>query len=116
MASSSFIAADYAVFATMLLTSAAIGVYYRFTGGRQKTTKEYLLAGGDMGVIPVAFSLMASFMSAVTLLGVAAENYMYGSVFIFINISYILATPICAYVFFPVFFQVKCTSAYGVRF
>ena len=30
-------------------------------------------------VAPVAFSLMASFMSAITLLGVTQENYTYGT-------------------------------------
>lgn len=29
---------DYVVFITMLIISASIGVYYRFTGGKQKTT------------------------------------------------------------------------------
>jgi hypothetical protein len=28
---------DYIVFVAVLLTSAGIGVYYRFTGGKQKT-------------------------------------------------------------------------------
>jgi hypothetical protein len=30
---------DYVVLGAMLLISAAIGVYYRFSGGRQKTTQ-----------------------------------------------------------------------------
>jgi sodium-coupled monocarboxylate transporter 8/12 len=30
---------DYVVLGVMLLISASIGVYYRFTGGRQKTTQ-----------------------------------------------------------------------------
>jgi len=30
---------DYVVLAVMLIISASIGVYYRFTGGRQKTTQ-----------------------------------------------------------------------------
>jgi solute carrier family 5 (sodium-coupled monocarboxylate transporter), member 8/12 len=48
-----------------------LGLYYRFSGGKQRTTKEYLMADGQMSVLPVAFSLMASFMSAITLLGVS---------------------------------------------
>lgn len=32
-----FSAWDYVVFVIMLIISASIGVYYRFTGGRQKT-------------------------------------------------------------------------------
>jgi hypothetical protein len=36
---STFDAWDYVVLGVMLVVSAGIGVYYRFTGGRQKTTQ-----------------------------------------------------------------------------
>lgn len=51
-------------------------------------------------------------MSAVTVLGVSNENYQFGTQFVVINISYILATPIAAYLFLPVFFKLQATSAY----
>lgn len=63
---------------------------------------------------PVAFSLMASFMSAVTLIGVSNENYQFGTQFVAINVSYGLATPIAAYLFLPVFYNMRVTSAYEV--
>lgn len=103
---------DYVVFAMSLLLSAAIGVYYSLTGGRQRTNREYLLADGRMNVYVVSVSLMASFMSAITLLGVPAEIYSFGITFACINISYIIGTPICAFFFLPVFFNLKATSAY----
>ncbi|CAH1113731.1 unnamed protein product [Psylliodes chrysocephalus] len=103
---------DYVVIAIVLAISSAIGIYYRFTGGKQKTTKEYLLADKNMSVGPVAFSLMASFMSAITLLGVSSENYTYGVQFIVINLSYGLFTPVAAYLYLPVFFKLQATSAY----
>ena len=43
---------------------------YRLSGGKQRTAEEYLLGDKKMSEWPVAFSLMASFMSAITLLGV----------------------------------------------
>ncbi|ENN73470.1 hypothetical protein HUJ04_004297 [Dendroctonus ponderosae] len=103
---------DYVVVAIVLLISASIGVYYRFTGGKQKTVQEYLLADKNMSIAPVAFSLMASFMSAITLLGVSSENYTYGFQFIIINISYGIFTPIAAYLYLPIFFKLQATSAY----
>ncbi|GAB6020228.1 Sodium-coupled monocarboxylate transporter 1, variant 2 [Chamberlinius hualienensis] len=103
---------DYIILGTVLLISASIGVYYRLTGGKQKTVGEYLLAGKDMGVAPVAFSLMASFMSAITLLGVASENYVWGTQFVLINIAYIIGTPFVAFCYLPVFFKMQCTSVY----
>jgi sodium-coupled monocarboxylate transporter 8/12 len=51
--------ADYLVLFLMLLISSLIGIYYRMTGGQQKTNDEYLLADRNMSTIPVAFSLMA---------------------------------------------------------
>lgn len=69
---------DVTVLAVALAISAGIGIFYRFTGGRQRTAREFLMADGDMSVTPVTFSLMASFMSAVSLLGVPKENYFFG--------------------------------------
>lgn len=76
--------------------------------------QEFLLADKNMSVTPVAFSLMASFMSAITLLGVSSENYTYGAQFIVINISYGIFTPVAAYLYLPVFFKLQATSAYEV--
>lgn len=67
-----------------------------------------------MHVAPVAFSLMASFMSAITILGVSSENYTFGIQFIVINFAYGLFTPVAAYLYLPVFFKLKTTSAYEV--
>ena len=57
---------------------------------------------------------MASFMSAITLLGVSNENYQYGTQFIIVNIAYGISTPIAAYLFLPVFYNMRATSAYEV--
>ncbi len=39
---------DYLLFASILAISLAIGLALGFTGGRQKTTKEYLLANRNL--------------------------------------------------------------------
>jgi sodium-coupled monocarboxylate transporter 8/12 len=67
-----------------------------------------------MSIVPVAVALVVSFMSAITLLGVSAENYTYGTHFVVINVSYLLGTPIVCYCFLPVFFKLQATSAYEV--
>ena len=70
------------------------------------------MADKGASVLPVAFSLMASFMSAITLLGVTMENYTFGTQFVMINISYLLSTPIAAYIFLPVFYNLQSASVY----
>ncbi|CAG0915498.1 unnamed protein product [Notodromas monacha] len=103
---------DYVVIAGILAAFFAVGLYFRFTGNRQRTTAEFFLGDKAASVIPVAFSLMASFMSAVTLMGVSSETYVYGAQFAVINASYIIATPIAAFLFLPVFFQVGKVTVY----
>ncbi|UYV76493.1 hypothetical protein LAZ67_14000713 [Cordylochernes scorpioides] len=108
----SFSLIDYIIFVAMVMVSGVIGVYYRFSGGRQTTSKEFLVANHSMGPVPVSFSLMASFMSAVTLLGVSQEMYRHGTMFILINISYCIGTPLAAHIFLPVFYSIRATSAF----
>lgn len=67
-----------------------------------------------MSILPVGVALVVSFMSAITLLGVSAENYTYGTQFVVINVSYLIGTPIVCYGFLPVFFKLQATSAYEV--
>lgn len=55
---------------------------------------------------------MASFMSAITLLGVSSENYFYGMQFVVINFAYGIATPIATQLYLPVFFGLQKTSTY----
>lgn len=45
---------DYAVMILMLLVSAGIGLYYRLTGGKQKTTK---VLSGLLGLLRKNYNL-----------------------------------------------------------
>ncbi|XP_059052790.1 putative sodium-dependent multivitamin transporter [Achroia grisella] len=112
MASNVFGVWDYVIMGLTMVASIVIGVYFRFSGGKQKTNEEYLLADRNQSILPVAVSLMASFMSAITLLGVSSENYYYGMQFVVINVSHLLATPIACYLYLPVFFKLQKTSTY----
>ncbi|KAB0798172.1 hypothetical protein PPYR_09165 [Photinus pyralis] len=110
---------DYVVISGVLLISAGVGIYYHFTGGKQNTVKEYLFANRDMHVVPVAFSLMASSLSAVTILGGVSESYTYGIQQTVLNLAVILFGPLFSYTYMPVFFRLQLTSVYeylGKRF
>ncbi|XP_072257203.1 sodium-coupled monocarboxylate transporter 1 isoform X1 [Pyxicephalus adspersus] len=108
----SFTVWDYVVFAFMLLISAVIGIYYAFAGGGQKTSKDFLMGGRSMTAVPVALSLTASFMSAVTVLGTPAEVYRFGSMFSIFAITYTITVLISSEVFLPVFYRLGITSTY----
>ena len=105
---------DFAVFGIMLFLSTAIGIYHALTEGKRRTTKEFLFANRGMIAIPVTLSLIASFMSAITILGVPAEIYIYGTQYWLIIASYVILFPSVALVFVPVFRAVDISSSYEV--
>ncbi|XP_043800722.1 putative sodium-dependent multivitamin transporter isoform X1 [Apis laboriosa] len=106
------VAADYAVIIITMIISSGIGVYYWLSGGKQKSMEEYFMADRSMQMLPVAIGLTVSYISAVSLLGVSSENYVYGTQYAVINISYGLATPFVVYLYMPVFFKIGKASAF----
>uniref|UniRef100_A0A8C9G3I0 Sodium-dependent multivitamin transporter n=1 Tax=Pavo cristatus TaxID=9049 RepID=A0A8C9G3I0_PAVCR len=107
-----FSTADYSIFVLLLVLSAAIGLFYALSGGRQRTVQEFLLANRSMSFLPVALSLLATFQSAVAILGVPAEIYRFGTEYWFLGCSYFLGLLIPAHVFIPVFYRLQITSTY----
>lgn len=105
---------DYSIFALLLVLSSAIGLFYALSGDRQRTVQEFLLANRNMGFLPVALSLLATFQSAVAILGVPAEIYRFGTEYWFLGCSYFLGLLIPAHVFIPVFYRLRITSTYEV--
>lgn len=101
---------DYIVFALMLLASSVIGVYFAY-GGKQSNTKEYLMAGRDMTWFPVFVSLLASYLSAITLLGVPSEIYTYGLQYIVLCFSYFILVTVAGVIFLPLFYKLQVVSA-----
>jgi len=102
--------ANYTVFGAMLLVSAAIGVFFCWRG--QKSTEEYLMASRSMGTIPMTLSLVASFMSAITLLGTPAELYVSGTQYVALVLSYPLVMGATAHMFLPVFDRLQVATSY----
>lgn len=126
---------DYVVFIGMLAMSACIGVFYACRG--KQSTDDILVGGKSMGVVPVSYtdyvnfirenltqkanyviskvaaSIMATFMSATGLLGVPAEQFLYGTQLI---LSYMLIvmpimTFMSCYLIVPVFYNLGSCSA-----
>ena len=108
-----FSVVDYVVFGAMLLVSSAIGIYHAF-GGKQSSTKEYLMAGRNMPAFPIFVSLLASYLSAITLLGVPSEIYTYGIQYAVLLLSYLILVTTAAVLYAPIFYRLEVTSAHEV--
>lgn len=59
---------DYVMFGGMLLASLAIGIFYAYKD-KDKANEEFLLGGRTMSCVPVSMSLVASYISAILVLG-----------------------------------------------
>ncbi|XP_034247647.1 sodium-coupled monocarboxylate transporter 1-like [Thrips palmi] len=69
---------DYLVFVAMLVLCAVIGVYFGYFAPGQHDEDEYLMGGRKMQVLPISLSLVASYISGITLLGLPTEVYVFG--------------------------------------
>uniref|UniRef100_A0A8C0D1K4 Sodium-dependent multivitamin transporter n=2 Tax=Balaenoptera musculus TaxID=9771 RepID=A0A8C0D1K4_BALMU len=112
MVTSTFSLVDYVVFVLLLVLSLAIGLYHAYRGWGRHTIGQLLLADRKMGCFPVALSLLATFQSAVAILGVPSEIYRFGTQYWFLGCSYFLGLLIPAHVFIPIFYRLHLTSAY----
>ncbi|XP_011344946.2 sodium-coupled monocarboxylate transporter 1 isoform X2 [Ooceraea biroi] len=102
---------DWLVFALMLLVSAAVGLWH-FRRARKSNTQEYLLGGRSLGLFPVSASLVASFISGVTILGTPAEIYNFGTQYWITIISILFSGVVVATVYLPVFTTLQLNSVY----
>uniref|UniRef100_A0A480SDW5 Sodium-dependent multivitamin transporter n=1 Tax=Sus scrofa TaxID=9823 RepID=A0A480SDW5_PIG len=109
---STFSTADYVVFVLLLVLSLIIGLYHAYRGWGRHSIGQLLLADRKMGCLPVALSLLATFQSAVAILGVPSEIYRFGTQYWFLGCCYFLGLLIPAHVFIPIFYRLHLTSAY----
>ncbi|XP_039947507.1 sodium-coupled monocarboxylate transporter 1-like isoform X2 [Bactrocera tryoni] len=108
----SFGTIDYVVFVLMLGASLIIGIYFGFFGHGADTTDEYLLGGRRMKIIPIAFSLVASQLSALSITSLPAESYSFGINHFFIILSMVFVAPLLCYVITPVFYENNIFNCY----
>ena len=105
---------DWVLFATMLVISAGIGIFYAFKGKKQKTTGDFLMGGRNMQLFPVAISILVSFMSAILILGTPAEMYTQGTLYFLYLLGMIISIILSAQMFVPLLYPLKLTSSFEV--
>ena len=109
-----FHAWDYVVFGLTLLLSAAIGLYYAIRDRNKNNSDEYLLAGRKMNPIPVAMSLLATYISAIGMLGVPSEVYMHSTMIMWIAVGFVISGILAGFIYVPVFYRLGVTTVYQV--
>ncbi|XP_053695096.1 sodium-coupled monocarboxylate transporter 1 [Sabethes cyaneus] len=103
---------DYLVFVTMLFLCILIGIYFGFMQRKPSTEVEYLMGGRTMLVFPIALSLIASFISGITLLGLPTEVYSFGIQYVYVALGVATMGLVMGYIYLPVFHKLNITSTY----
>ncbi|XP_063052157.1 sodium-coupled monocarboxylate transporter 2 [Engraulis encrasicolus] len=103
---------DYVVFSCLFVVSSGIGVFFAVKERKKEPSKEFLVGGRQMSCGPVALSLTASFMSAVTVLGAPSDVYRFGASFVIFGVAYTFVVFFTAELFLPVFYRSGITSTY----
>lgn len=103
---------DYLVFLFMLFLCVLIGIYFGFMQKTSSSEAEYLMGGRNMMVFPIALSLVASFISGITLLGLPTEIYSYGIQYVYVVGGVCLMGLVMGYMYLPVFQKLNITSTY----
>jgi len=101
---------DWLVFGAVLLISLLVGVYQACSGGKQKTSGEYLLGNRNLPFIPTTISLTVSFISTNNIIGFAAETYSNGAQYIVTVLGYILGVLMAIFIFIPIFYPLHLVS------
>ncbi|KAI6201536.1 Sodium:solute symporter family protein [Aphelenchoides besseyi] len=102
---------DTFVFAFILLVISIIGIFFSRRPGSTKTHID-LLVGSNVSTFSIALSVCSSFLSAVSLLGFPAEIYYRGTSPIWYFGAYLISFPLVAFLFLPVFYNLKILSIY----
>ena len=106
---------DYIVMIVFMVVTAGIGLYFGFIK-KQKTTEDYLVGGRQLHLLPVAISLMVTYQSGISILGVPLEVYVYDTMNNYLWIAIMIANLIQAYLIVPLVYPLKLISAYEVKY
>ncbi len=100
---------DWLIIALYLLMLLGIGAYH---ARRQRTIKEYFLAGKHMGWLPLGLSLMAALNSGIDYIAQPSAFLKYGIIIIIGSLSWLVLYPYAFFVTMPMYRRLDVYSAY----
>lgn len=82
---SSFLPIDYVVLIGMLSMCTTVGMFFGYKDYKKRkenshqsihNADDYLLGGRQMNILPISLSLVATYLSGISLLGLSSEVYV----------------------------------------
>ena len=100
---------DYLIIACYLIAIALIGI---FSGGKQKSVKDYFLGAKEIPWWAVCFSIIAAETSALTFISIPGLAYLTNLNFIQVAFGFLIGRIIVAMLFLPAYFKGELETAY----
>lgn len=115
-ANASLTALDYGIVILTLLIVLSLGIYYGFIRTRMSNNLDaYFLGGRKMGLFPVTMSLMATFYSAILMLGAPGEVYSQsGIMMIYEGFGVGAGVLLAGFTFQPLMYKKGLTTTFEV--
>ena len=109
MTPTTFTVADWVILAGYVATVGVVGsLFYR----RKTSAGDFFLGGRSMKALPVAISLVAADMSAISYMGAPAWTYKHNLELVWSSWSYLFVAPVVMYLFMPFYARFKFYTAY----
>lgn len=103
---------DFIVMVITLLIPLAIGIFYAWKDARNVSREEYLVGGRSMSTLPVALSIFATYSSAISLIGIPAETYLYGMMMTIHSVGITFSYIIGCFLVAPLLYPLRLTSMF----
>jgi len=100
---------DIIIILVYLFIVALIG---SFSGGKQKSTWEYFMGGGNVPWWAVSFSIVAAETSSLTFISIPGLAYITDLSFLQLTIGYVIARILVAIYFLPAYRKGEIATAY----
>jgi len=102
-------AIDYIIIVAYL---AAIAIFGKFKGGKQKTVKDYFLGSKQLSWWVISFSIVAAETSTLTFISIPGLAYLTNLNFLQLTFGYLLGRIIVAVYFLPAYHKGELFTAY----
>ena len=105
----SFTLSSWIILVTYVLAVSTVGsLFYR----KRSTASEYFLGGRSMGFLPVAISLVAADLSAISYMGIPAWGYGHNLELFLQTVVFLMVVPIVMYLFLPFYSRFQFYTGY----
>jgi len=102
---------DFLIVVAYLIVVALIG---SFSGGKQRTTKDYFLGGKNIPWWAVAFAIVAVETSTLTFISIPGLAYVTNLNFLQITIGYLIGRIAVSFLFLPAYKKGELSTAYAL--